>query len=91
MSAPGIGAPWLWFRLVNRIGAVRAATFHFLSPIFGVAIAAALLGERFGASEVIGALMVAAGILLVQSATPPAAAAAPQPSSSAARAIEGRD
>ena len=69
--APGIGATWLWFLLVNRIGAVRAATFHFLSPIFGVAIAAALLGERFGASDVIGALIVAAGILMVQMARIP--------------------
>ncbi len=87
--APGIGATWLWFRLVNRIGAVRAATFHFLSPIFGVGIAAALLGERFGVSDVIGALIVAAGILMVQLAKLPAAA--PQPSIPAARAIEGRD
>ena len=71
--APGIGATWLWFLLVNRIGAVRAATFHFLSPIFGVAIAAMLLGERFGASDVIGALIVAAGILMVQMARIPAA------------------
>ena len=71
--APGIGATWLWFLLVNRIGTVRAATFHFLSPIFGVAIAAALLGERFGASDVIGALIVAAGILMVQMARIPTA------------------
>jgi drug/metabolite transporter (DMT)-like permease len=71
--APGIGATWLWFLLVNRIGAVRAATFHFLSPIFGVAIAAMLLSERFGASDVIGALIVAAGILMVQMARIPAA------------------
>lgn len=70
---PGIGATWLWFLLVNRIGAVRAATFHFLSPIFGVAIAAALLGERFGASDVLGATVVAAGILMVQLARLPAA------------------
>ena len=69
---PGIGATWLWFLLVHRIGAVRAATFHFLSPIFGVAIAAMLLGERFGASDVIGALIVAAGILMVQMARIPA-------------------
>ncbi|MDS9467067.1 DMT family transporter [Paracoccus sp. MBLB3053] len=87
--APGIGATWLWFLLVNRVGAVRAATFHFLSPIFGVAIAAALLGERFGASDIIGASIVAAGILMVQMAKIPAAEAA-QPSSSAARASEGR-
>ncbi|KGJ02382.1 Threonine/homoserine efflux transporter RhtA [Paracoccus halophilus] len=72
--APGIVATWLWFLLVNRIGAVRAATFHFLSPIFGVAIAALLLGERFGASDVIGAMIVAAGILMVQLARIPATA-----------------
>ncbi|HRM73419.1 MAG TPA: DMT family transporter [Paracoccus sp. (in: a-proteobacteria)] len=77
--APGIGATWLWFLLVNRIGAVRAATFHFLSPIFGVAIAAALLGERFGASDVIGALIVAAGILMVQMARIPPEAAQSSP------------
>ena len=70
---PGLFATWIWFRLVNRVGAVRAATFHFLSPIFGVAIAAALLGERFGASDIIGAIIVAAGILMVQlSKMPPA-------------------
>ena len=63
---PGLAATFLWFLLVNRIGPVRAATFHFLSPLFGVAIAAAFLGERFGATDVIGAIIVATGILLVQ-------------------------
>ena len=86
--APGIGATWLWFLLVNRVGAVRAATFHFLSPIFGVAIAAALLSERFGASDVIGAVIVAAGILMVQLARIPAAV--PQSSDAAAARIDGR-
>jgi drug/metabolite transporter (DMT)-like permease len=52
---------------------VRAATFHFLSPIFGVAIAAVLLGERFGPLDVLGAVIVAVGILLVQLARLPAA------------------
>ncbi len=84
--APGIGATWLWFLLVNRVGAVRAATFHFLSPIFGVGIAAALLGERFGASDVVGALIVAAGILMVQLARIPA----PVQSRAAARSTDGR-
>jgi drug/metabolite transporter (DMT)-like permease len=87
--APGIAATWLWFLLVNRIGAVRAATFHFLSPIFGVAIAAALLGERFGVSDVIGALIVAAGILMVQLARIPAPET--QSSEAAARSMAGRD
>ena len=69
---PGLYATWLWFRLVTRIGPVRAATYHFLSPIFGVAIAAALLGERFGLTDIIGATVVAAGILMVQLARVPA-------------------
>ncbi|AUM74910.1 DMT family transporter [Paracoccus jeotgali] len=73
--APGLAATFIWFQLVNRIGAVRAATFHFLSPIFGVAIAALLLGERFGASDVIGAIIIAVGILLVQTAKLPPATA----------------
>ncbi|MFV0293453.1 MAG: DMT family transporter [Paracoccus sp. (in: a-proteobacteria)] len=66
VAAPGLAATFIWFRLVERIGAVRAATFHFLSPIFGVTIAAVLLGERFGLSDMIGAGIVAAGILMVQ-------------------------
>ncbi|MDO5605394.1 MAG: DMT family transporter [Paracoccus sp. (in: a-proteobacteria)] len=74
VAAPGLAATFIWFLLVNRIGAVRAATFHFLSPIFGVTIAALLLDERFGISDVVGAGIVAAGILLVQlsKVTPPA-------------------
>ena len=83
--APGIGATFIWFQLVKRIGAVRAATFHFLSPPFGVAIAAALLGEHFGASDVIGSAIVAAGILMVQLSRVPAAP--PQDAEADMRAI----
>lgn len=63
---PGIAATWVWFNLVGRIGAVRAATFHFLTPFLGVMIAAAFLGEALGPSDVIGALVIAIGILMVQ-------------------------
>ena len=77
---PGILATFIWFRLVTRIGAVRAAAFHFLSPPLGVAIAALALGERFGWSDVIGSVIVAAGILMVQLArVPPQAPAAAEP------------
>ena len=81
---PGILATFIWFRLVTRIGAVRAAAFHFLSPPLGVAIAALWLGERFGPSDVIGSVVVAIGILMVQLARvapasgPPSLAAAPR-------------
>lgn len=64
--APGLLATWIWFALVARIGAVKAATFHFLNPFFGVAIAAALLGETLGMMDVIGVAIIMVGILAVQ-------------------------
>nr|WP_319947519.1 DMT family transporter [uncultured Shimia sp.] len=64
--APGLLATWIWFKLVSRIGAVRAATFHFLNPFFGVAIAAVLLGEKLGRMDIIGVAIITVGILAVQ-------------------------
>jgi len=63
---PGVLATWIWFKLVGRIGAVKAATFHFLNPFFGVAIAAAVLGERLGMLDLLGVAVIAGGILAVQ-------------------------
>ncbi len=63
---PGLAATWVWFALVARIGAVRASTFHFLNPFFGVSIAAVLLGESLGVFDVIGVAIVTLGILAVQ-------------------------
>jgi len=63
---PGLAATVVWFMLVNRIGATRAATFHFLNPFFGVAVAAALLSEALGLVDVIGVAVIAGGILAVQ-------------------------
>jgi drug/metabolite transporter (DMT)-like permease len=63
---PGLAATLLWFGLVRRIGAVRAATFHFLNPAFGVAIAAALLGEHVTRTDLIGVAIAMVGILIVQ-------------------------
>ena len=63
---PGLGATLVWFWLVNRIGAVKAATFHFLNPFLGVAIAAMILAEPLGLREALGVLVIALGILAVQ-------------------------
>ncbi len=63
---PGLAATLVWFALVNRIGAVKAATFHFLTPFFGVTIAALVLNEALGFWDIIGVLVVTAGILAVQ-------------------------
>lgn len=69
---PGLAATWVWFMLVQRIGTVRGATFHFLNPFFGVAIAALFLGERLGLGDIIGVLVIMAGILAVQLSKAPA-------------------
>ena len=63
---PGLAATLVWFLLVNRIGAVKAATFHFLNPFLGVAIAAVILGEQLGLREGLGVAVIMGGILAVQ-------------------------
>lgn len=63
---PGLAATIIWFWLVNRIGATRAATFHFLNPFFGVIIAAVLLSETIGTRDILGVAIIATGILAVQ-------------------------
>ncbi len=63
---PGVLATWVWFTLVNHVGAIKAATFHFLNPFFGVAIAALLLDEQLGLRDVFGVVIIGLGILAVQ-------------------------
>ncbi len=73
---PGLAATWVWFLLVDRIGTVRAATFHFLNPFLGVAIAALILGEALRVTDMIGVAVIAAGILAVQLSKLPGASSA---------------
>ncbi len=63
---PGLAATFIWFRLVNRIGAIKAATFHFLNPFFGVLIASLVLDEVITALDLTGVVVIAIGILAVQ-------------------------
>ena len=65
---PGLAATWVWFALVRRIGAVRAATYHFLNPFFGVAVAALILSEALGLFDLIGVAIIMGAILAVQRA-----------------------
>lgn len=65
---PGLAATMIWFALVRRLGTVRAASFHFLNPAFGVLFAALLLGESVGPWDVAGVLVVTLGIVAVQRA-----------------------
>ena len=66
MFVPGLLATMIWFSLVGRIGAVRASSFHFLNPFFGVATAALLLGEAIRPLDVLGVGVIMLGILAVQ-------------------------
>ena len=63
---PGLAATLLWVHLVQRINATRAATFHFLNPFLGVAIAAVVLGETLRPTDLLGVAIIMAGILAVQ-------------------------
>ena len=75
---PGLLATVVWFWLVNRVGATRAATFHFINPFFGVAIAALLLSEPLGGRDILGVIIITFGILAVQLSRQPNRPRAPR-------------
>ncbi|MGR3622131.1 DMT family transporter [Pseudophaeobacter sp.] len=75
---PGLMATFIWVLLLNRIGAIRAATFHFLNPVFGVAVASVMLGETLGPLDILGVAVVTLGILAVQLSRQPKPAASHQ-------------
>ncbi|MDR7422582.1 MAG: DMT family transporter [Armatimonadota bacterium] len=50
-----------------RLGATSATSFALLIPVFGVVLAAVVLGERLAARTVLGGALVVAGLWLVQS------------------------
>jgi len=65
LGAFGTVLAFLWYNQgVQRLGPTRAAVFTNLVPVFGVAIAALMLGEPIVASMVVGGLMVIAGVAL---------------------------
>ncbi|MEM9267877.1 MAG: DMT family transporter, partial [Pseudomonadota bacterium] len=72
---PGLLATIIWFQLIARVGATRAATFHFLNPFIGVSIAALVLGEVLVLRDLVGVVIIMVGIYAVQSAR----ASAPRP------------
>ena len=63
-----IGATLIWFRLLTHGEASRVSAYYFLTPGFGLALAALLLHEPVGPRDVLGLAAIAAGIALVQRA-----------------------
>ena len=63
---PGLVATVVWFKLVNHIGAVKAATYHFLNPFFGVVIAWLFFRETISYMDAVGVIVITVGIYMVQ-------------------------
>jgi drug/metabolite transporter (DMT)-like permease len=61
-----VGASLLWFWLLSRGAASRVSAFYFLTPVFGLLLGAALLGESVGPTDAVGLVAIALGIVLVQ-------------------------
>jgi len=51
--------------LIQHHSAIHVNAFVFLTPVFGVLIGWALLGEALSVSQLAGAFLVAGGILIV--------------------------
>ena len=63
----GTGFAYIWnINVLRAWGPTGTSTVTYVTPVVGVALGVALLGERFGWHEPIGALLVLLGILLAQ-------------------------
>jgi drug/metabolite transporter (DMT)-like permease len=64
----------LWFTAIGRVGPSRASLFANMQPFFAVIFALVILGEHLNRWEIVGAVGIAAGIVLerTQRATVPA-------------------
>jgi drug/metabolite transporter (DMT)-like permease len=61
-----LGASLLWFWLLTHGEASRVSAYYFLTPVFGLGLAALLLHEPVGVRDVGGLAAIALGISLVQ-------------------------
>ncbi|HEV3088223.1 MAG TPA: DMT family transporter [Candidatus Elarobacter sp.] len=61
-----LGASLLWFWLLTHGEASRVSAYYFLTPVFGLALAALLLHEPVGVRDLGGLIAIALGISLVQ-------------------------
>ena len=54
----------LWFTAVDRVGAPRASIFNNIQPFFGVLFALLILSESLHGLEIVGGVLIFAGIYL---------------------------
>jgi drug/metabolite transporter (DMT)-like permease len=62
----------MWFTAIDRVGAARASLYANLQPFLGAFLALVVLSESMGALQVVGGLVIGAGILLARQARAPA-------------------
>jgi drug/metabolite transporter (DMT)-like permease len=62
----------MWFTAIDRVGAARASLYANLQPFLGAFFALVVLSESMGALQVVGGLVIGAGILLARQARAPA-------------------
>ena len=62
----------MWFTAIDRVGAARASLYANLQPFLGAFFAVVVLSEEMGAIQIIGGLVIGAGILIARRAQPPA-------------------
>ena len=66
ISVAGVGVAWiLWLGLVSAGEASRVSAYIFVVPLVSVALGAAFLGEDLSSSLLVGAVLIVAGIYLV--------------------------
>jgi drug/metabolite transporter (DMT)-like permease len=63
-----------WFWLLGRYPATRLSAFSFLTPVFGLLLAALALGESISQRLIVAMAFIAVGITLVNRKTPVAVA-----------------
>jgi drug/metabolite transporter (DMT)-like permease len=61
----------LWFKAIRIAGPNRAALYANLQPFLGAVFAVIVLSEPMGLLQIIGGVVIAAGILLARSQRAP--------------------
>jgi drug/metabolite transporter (DMT)-like permease len=62
----------MWFTAIDRVGAPRASLYANLQPFLGAFFALVVLSETMTALQVVGGVVIAAGIVLARQVRPPA-------------------
>ena len=59
-----VGASMLWFWILQHGEASRVSAYFFLTPVFGLLLAAALLGEQLTPTDAVALAVIATGLWL---------------------------